>query len=381
MNSQNSGALPQGNPAVQDLIRELERKAGLGTSVYRGEPAIYDKVSSGLYRRYAADEVGSGIPSIHEEILSQVRSHAPEMADLPDDDVLAQIQHYGGATNLIDFTEDYLVALFFACDGEPGESGRVVLLPREGAGYYVYNPPNPAHRVNAQKSVLVKPEAGFVEPDDKVVINSDLKQPILDYLHRHHGISSETIYNDLYGFIQYREIHRSAYDELNAGVILSDEDHFQEAIRHYNNALTLHPRLETAYSRRAFANYHLEEYDSAVEDYEKALSFDPEDDVVHHNLGIAYAALGNYSRAIQCYDRALEINPDQHTLFFRFEAYVILNEWDKTRQEIRSPKLEGIDMAALLHEYFGSVSEFQSYNNVELPPDIAELLEGSEATP
>ncbi len=40
--------------------------------------------------------------------------------------MLVEMQHFGGKTNLIDFTTDYRVALFFACDGAHGECGRVV---------------------------------------------------------------------------------------------------------------------------------------------------------------------------------------------------------------------------------------------------------------
>ena len=35
--------------------------------------------------------------------------------------ILTQLQHYESQTNLIDFTTDFNIALFFACDGQPGE--------------------------------------------------------------------------------------------------------------------------------------------------------------------------------------------------------------------------------------------------------------------
>ena len=45
-------------------------------------------------------------------------------------EILSQIQHFGGDTNLIDFTTDYLIALFFACDAAMKEDGRVILLQK-----------------------------------------------------------------------------------------------------------------------------------------------------------------------------------------------------------------------------------------------------------
>ena len=51
--------------------------------------------------------------------------------DTTDIEILTELQHFGGKTNLIDFTEDYLIAIFFACDGSHEREGRVILLKRE----------------------------------------------------------------------------------------------------------------------------------------------------------------------------------------------------------------------------------------------------------
>ena len=45
------------------------------------------------------------------------------MYEMRESEVLAQIQHNGGDTNLIVFTTNYLVALFFACDGPANPAG------------------------------------------------------------------------------------------------------------------------------------------------------------------------------------------------------------------------------------------------------------------
>ena len=47
--------------------------------------------------------------------------------------MLTQLQHRGGKTNLIDFTRNILIALFFACDGHFEEEGRIICLeaPKE----------------------------------------------------------------------------------------------------------------------------------------------------------------------------------------------------------------------------------------------------------
>ena len=45
-------------------------------------------------------------------------------------EILTELQHYGGNTNLIDFTTDNHIALFFACNGFSDKPGRVILLEK-----------------------------------------------------------------------------------------------------------------------------------------------------------------------------------------------------------------------------------------------------------
>ena len=70
----------------------------------------------------------------------------------------------------------------------------------------------------AQKSIFVRPTKGYINPDKVVTIEADLKEPILEYLRNAHSISTETIYNDLHGFIKNRDIHESAYSEFHRGM-------------------------------------------------------------------------------------------------------------------------------------------------------------------
>ena len=76
-----------------------------------------------------------------------------------DDEILAEIQHFGGATNLIDFTDDYLIALLFACVGSQGQDGRLVLHWPETDT--VVRPKQTINRVVFQKSVFVRPRRGL----------------------------------------------------------------------------------------------------------------------------------------------------------------------------------------------------------------------------
>ena len=120
---------PPDDDLLQDVlavISELARKSAGGDFLYRGERESYPKVSSGLYRKYSSIvDMGLDIESVQREMLQNAKRFIRHTEE-EDDDILDQLQHYGYSTNLIDFTTDYHIALFFACDGEAKEEGRVI---------------------------------------------------------------------------------------------------------------------------------------------------------------------------------------------------------------------------------------------------------------
>ena len=80
-------------------------------------------------------------------------------------EILTKIQHYGGSTNLIDFTKDYFVALFFACNSSLDKDGRLIWLDskRMLIQDWIKEPRHPEQRIIAQKSVFIEPPNGFIE--------------------------------------------------------------------------------------------------------------------------------------------------------------------------------------------------------------------------
>ncbi|MDE0020306.1 MAG: FRG domain-containing protein [Candidatus Poribacteria bacterium] len=204
-----------GLDAVRQIIQAIDRESDDGNYIFRGEPKAFEHpVSSSLYRRYA-DDIESeffDIGRVQEEILEWARTYDNEIES--DFELLTWLQHYGGRTNLIDFTIDYLIALFFACDGFPNEDGMIYILNREGElKERIESPRFPRNRVIAQKSIFVLAPNGIIEPSlySSVTIPSDEKQRLLDRLRKRHGISSETIYNDLHGYIRNQDAHESVY--------------------------------------------------------------------------------------------------------------------------------------------------------------------------
>ena len=185
---------------VLEKINEIAKASADGDYIYRGERAHHQEhpycgtVTSGLYRQYLErGEKHVNVSGIQLQILNEARDYIPGKMD--DLELLSTLQHYGDKTNLIDFTTDYLVALFFACDGKPAEPGRVILLRRQPESdaetYEVEEPPRTIRRAEVQKSIFVQTEKGFVEPDKVVCIPAELKRNMLDYLRKHHDIATK----------------------------------------------------------------------------------------------------------------------------------------------------------------------------------------------
>lgn len=291
--------------SILQKINELAKRSLDGDYIYRGEPKCFKEVSSSLYREFP--ELHSGHYHI-EKIQSEILQAAKDFTGLTDEqDILSQLQHYGYSTNLIDFTTDINIAIFFACDGHPKEDGRVILLDR--SRYPLIKPKNPANRAIAQKSVFVQPPKGLVNPDRVVIIPHDLKSKMLDHLDKSHGIAIATIYNDLHGFIRYHKVHRNAYAEFYAGLNSWLKSQTEEAIQRYTNSVDLNPRLTMSYNNRGAAYLGIGYYAEAVRDFSEVIKLSPQDSGAFGNRALAYQNQGEFSKAMRDFERAIELSP------------------------------------------------------------------------
>ena len=198
--------------AIERKVREIVRKATArdGVCLFRGEPNCYPLVSSGLYRAIqTSHDEALDISQIEAEIVEQARDYTTFKEEL---EILAEIQHFGGKTNLLDFTEDYQIALFFASEEHYGRDGRIVLHWPEKE--QVIRAQEPYNRVIFQKSVFIRPKRGFILPDpidETIVVPHELKTSIRDYLNQFHGIFEKRIYSDIHGYIRKQDPNRTDY--------------------------------------------------------------------------------------------------------------------------------------------------------------------------
>ena len=382
---------------VLEKIGEIVECSAGDDYIYRGEHKLYEKVSSNLYRAYAAlgvtdpaiirkaqkkssklarlylrdstDETplayldGSleNVDGIQQEVLRSIRKIVGKTRNF---EILARIQHYGGKTNLIDFTTDYLIALFFACTGSDEEDGRIILLKNENTDdYKIKKMFPPISRAESQKSMFVHAFDGFIdlkEDNSKTItIPKCLKKDILEYLGCHHDISAERIYNDLHGFIRLQDIYLPIYEALykaleweGKGASKKDgpeEDGpeksrrcYGEAVKIYTRILEYEPKLSGVYRRRGTAYTMMGEYDKAIENLSEAIRLNPEQADYYYSRGDAHLKKGDVKSAKDDYRDAIKLNSEE--LMYRIGLCLALikgREWKKADEERRIIKDKG----------------------------------------
>ena len=200
---------------IEDFLKKIPKNNEGGNHIFRGENYKYSKVSSTLYRQCPEVDDEVSMPEIEKEIVEKAKRHIrPGATNI---EVLTELQHCGGMTSLIDFTQSIPIALFFACEGNLKQDGRIVLVdindaPEEKDISYDKGfqkmirifPTGKGPRMIFQSSVFIRPISGFIE-DKKyksITIKRSIKSPLLDYLGKSFNISHDTIYNDMLGFIR-----------------------------------------------------------------------------------------------------------------------------------------------------------------------------------
>ena len=337
---------------VLEIIGKIAKKSADGDYIFRGESECYKKVTSNLYRKLEKVRMlNLGVETFQKQELEYAKRYGyTQKTD--ESKILTEIQHFGGKTNLIDFTTNPHIALFFACEKAHHEDGRIILQDKNGAiKDCIIKPcdPDPKSRVKVQKSIFIRPPEGFIEIDKEVIIPGSLKQPMLNYLKKTEiGISAEIIYPDLHGFVSSQDNRWNVYEEIDKGneylrsgnetEIPKEKSRNQKAVQHFTNAIDNATQIQLAQAIveahigrgcAYFAEYELDNsaanLENAIADFSKAIELIQE--IVNANTsrsveliqrfaeaynrrGGAYLSKGNSKDAIADLNKAIELNPE-----------------------------------------------------------------------
>ena len=396
MSTQSQSAAQNALSKIFELTREIVEKSATGNCIYRGEPEHYDKVSSALYRLSPAD-FDSGkydLDHLQAEILKNARNHTHDY-EKEDFELLTELQHYRSQTNLIDFTTDYHIALFFACNGSHDKDGRVIVLQRTediDKKYRVKRPWRPLKRVMAQKSIFTQPHKGFIDPNDlitPVTVPANLKQWILIYLRNFQDISTQSIYNDLHGFIRDKDLRYSrearlplAWAELQLEHIADNnptaeerQATLQKVIGDYKKSLQYSPYEVEIYVEQGQCYLRIEQLDLAIETFSKAILLQPDYVAPYVYRGLAFFAKKNYECTIEDFTYVIQFKPDNAISYnYRGIALLHLQKWEKAKSDLNTARNLGEDIVTVFRNLCSSIADFEQKHGVQLPPDIAEML-------
>ena len=329
---------------VEEFIAWTKELPG-GMILYRGLANADWEVESSAYRRIRNSENFSSVPAvIFQNYIDQMLDDASlqgfrERQDrsLSDLELLAELQHFGAATCLIDFTSSALIALFFACQEETGKAGKVVAMATDDIrafstiSYEVlkkpvkeflnqgrlwkWEPSGLNNRIVAQQSVFVFGEGRIEESQYKeITIVAADKKVIIETLEKSFGIRGQQLFNDLAGFAHHNAhdhpyIKFKAEDFLLIGQMFHQRGEYQQAIEYYGRALEIDSELTMAYYGRGTAKDTLSDHLGAIADLDIAIERNPQNAAAHYNRANAKFALGDRQGAIADYDTAINLNP------------------------------------------------------------------------
>ena len=211
-------------PAALEVIRKIVNIAENENCIFRGEASIYVDFpcSSSLYRQLKKEntpekDIPKCLKQRQKELIKDVRKYKTSGDN--DFEKLMFFQHHGVKTNLLDFSRDYLFALFFACSNEPDKDGRVIIkrsgefeildtekgalstLPDDRV--VMLEPHENLQRARDQHGIFLHAPEGRIplEAGETILIRSKYKGEISDLLLKMHDKSDKTIFNDVYGEI------------------------------------------------------------------------------------------------------------------------------------------------------------------------------------
>jgi len=353
-------------PAKSLVAKYLEQLAEIispeGIYAYRGQANANWEVESAAYRRLKKGKSEKEIRAItqqyfidyhRQEILEPARMNGYGIKNgrkLSDLELLAELQHNGAATCLIDFTRDFFIALWFACqsckdkDGNE-QDGKVFILnindpgtfqsieqtdmnhkggikailnfhtrqrdadsagmaSLEQASYWHWSPHGINQRILRQNSLFIfgKPsiDANFMQ---EITIPQTDKSAILPELGLL-GTTRESLFKDMPGFASIHGHEETValllpQDNFRAGNAAMQEGKFEKAIELYSKVIKSNPRHAEAYHQRAGAQFYLGCYKATLKDLNRAIHRDSEKARWYHNRGVTKYHLGRFKSAIK----------------------------------------------------------------------------------
>lgn len=122
-------------------------------------------------------------------------------------------------------------------------------------------------------------------------------------------------YNEALSIMPIMPDHVLVYN--NRGIAYSRLGSYQKALDDLNKAISMKPDYADAYSNRGIIYSNLNNNQLAFEDFNKAIEFKPDYADLYNNRGVAYAKLGHYQSAVDDFTKALDLQPNYSDALYK----------------------------------------------------------------
>ena len=348
----------QSKSETLDQFLKWAKECSRGDYVFRGVPNAEYGIQASAYRRPQKKERSfEKFLQINRDLIREARLRGFDGKDgrvLKELEILADLQHYGAATCLIDFTHNAQVALRFACEADRknpqiAPDGKVFAvrnslsrfkeitpaLLEEDIDYffkdelyrqlYYWPPRQQNHRIIAQQSIFLFGDCEF-DADKICIIVAERKQEILEELEQVSGITEDRLFPDFAGFarvrreeVQYTELTASEYKVR--GHQSYGKGDYGDAISDYDRVFDLNSGDHEIYYLRGMAKYELREYPEAIDDFTDAIQLKSDQPEYHFMQGSARNKILQFSEAKESFDNAINLRSDDGR-FYKGKAEV-----------------------------------------------------------
>ena len=285
---------------------------------------------------------------INQEIINQAR-HQGHYRELNDLELLAELQHFGAATCLIDFTKNPFVALWMACREETDKKtkGKVYAVNIEDQNefnivdydllkkpiyeffkrdeqnrYQLYQwVPNSQNndRVLAQQSIFLFGGEKIVRRRYYYVIPEDSKEILRGELDRLFGINEGSLFPDFAGFARqcaYDRPYDTKATDIQAGV--PDSSQVPETTQTIDNEIP-NESLAESYLNLGREMYQNSRMDEAVQLFSYGISLQPSESLLsrlYSERAFAYYNTEELQSALDDYNESIRLIADAPNSYY-----------------------------------------------------------------
>ena len=306
-----------------------------------------------------------------------------KVSTVEDLELLAEPQHYGAATTLVNFSRNAMIALLMTCslwlacsaDGkifvvDPRQQEfkkissvdlkKIILkLLRDKSKEKESQNSLSGGKAQAYINARIPVQSSAKEPcsfkSEKIVASSEAKQETHCRLENTTGIKEESGNPDLSTFAwadaaDKSRLTKSKEHYYSQGIDFYRRKEFAKAIVELSKVIKLDQGYAAAYFYRGNSFDAISEYDKALVDFTKTIELDPNNAAVYNNRGLIYNGFSEYDKALAEFTKALELDPNYAAAYYnRGNAYSYKKEYTKAIADYTKALKLNPELAAVYH--------------------------------